>query len=306
MSQSTLSSPVDLFRHAWNRFSSRWSLAVIISLATSLLYLAISVLFAGAIVGFGASLTLGTAIAGIIGWIVLMILIAIYFTSMMLVLMSEEKTITLGQTMMRANKVYWPLFITAIVSALTIGGASLFFLIPGIILAVYFSQSQLVAVNEGLKGQAALRRSRAITDGRWGAILWRILFISIIVSLIDMIATGLIKLVGVSASDANNIASSIAALVTGPLTVAYLVEMYNDLKSAKGEKGNSGLYTALTVVGLLIVAGLISTVALLPEQMGGTFKSEWIKALDESGRLNINSSSSYDWHWGGSVSEDNQ
>lgn len=294
---TALSRPTELLQRSWTRFKSRWQLAIVIGLLTSLVYIGVSIVFTAGLLTAGPGLQLGTAMTSIAVWMIALVLLGAYFTSLMLILMNDDKPATLGQVMKRTSKIYWPIVVTALVSCLTVGGATILLIIPGIILSVYFSQSQLVAVNEGLSGQPALRRSRSLVNGKWGAVLWRMIFLGIILALVNAVAAGILKIFGAGQVNAENISSAITGLVTGPLTVAYMVELYRDLRGTAGEKGSRGLYTALAILGALGIAGFIALMPVMVKNMGGTFESEWQKAIEESG-TSFSGSSSFNIDWG--------
>jgi hypothetical protein len=295
---TTLSRPTELLQRAWARFKSRWGSTLIISLLTSLLYLGVFALIASGVVAVGPDLSIGTALGAGIVSAILITLAGTYFTSMMTVLISDEQPISLGQTAARTNKVYLAVLVTNIVTGLVVGGSTILLIVPGLIMAVYLSLTQVIAVNEGLRGMPALRRSRAMINGQWGQVLWRIFFLAIIIALVNAVVSGLLSLLSVD--NADNLASSLTSLVSGPLTVAYLVEMYRDLRSAKGEMGSKSLYTGLAVLGVLGVIGLFTTLYTMSRAMSGTFQDQWQRALEQSVETG-SYENSWSWSYGNGV-----
>lgn len=299
MATTTLSSPSELLQRAWRRFTSRWSTAILVSIVMTFVMGILFMLGSGSILLTGPNLTLSAVMSVMLIWTVIAILLGSYSSSMMTVLMSEEKGISLGQVFSRANKVYWPVLVTGIVTGLIITGATILLVIPGLIMAVYLSLSLIVTVNEGEKGMAAAHRSRGILNGQWGQVLWRLVVLGFIIVLVNMIVTGLLRILSVGNPD--SVASSLTSLVTSPLTVAYLFEIYRELKANQGSSKKSSLYNVLAGLGVAAIIGAAIFGFYFAREMNSAFSSEWSKALEDAGVVNYNGSystnSSWEWNW---------
>ncbi|MDQ7815167.1 MAG: hypothetical protein RDU25_05185 [Patescibacteria group bacterium] len=69
-----------------------------------------------------------------------------------------------------------PVVWIALLQTLVLFGAFLLFIIPGIYLMITLSFTQLIAVDQGIKGTKALSASHDLVKGRWFQVLWRLFF----------------------------------------------------------------------------------------------------------------------------------
>jgi hypothetical protein len=113
-------------------------------------------------------------------------------------------------------KIFGRVLWVMILAGLIIFGGYLLLIIPGIILAIYFSFVVFVAVVEKKGGVDALWRSKEIVSGHF----WRVLGITLLVGLL----TGL----------ANQVAGPLAYLFLTPFWTAILYYLYKDLKEIRG------------------------------------------------------------------------
>jgi hypothetical protein len=123
---------------------------------------------------------------------------------------------------------WWISFLLGI--AVAIGG--IFFIIPGIIFAVWFSMAMYVLIAEGLKGTKALSKSREYVKGHWWGVLWRVIFIGVAISLGYAIIGLIFGVFG------GHFTSYIILFILGvfvePLVIAYMFRLYTHLKELKG------------------------------------------------------------------------
>ncbi len=117
----------------------------------------------------------------------------------------------------------WIEFLTAFVVML----GFFFFIVPGVIFAIWFSFAGFILISENLKGMNALLKSKEYVRGRWGSVCLRILFIGVVV-LIPITILSAIPFF-------EHISSLVAVLFLTPLTSTYLFLLYNNLKALKGE-----------------------------------------------------------------------
>ena len=105
----------------------------------------------------------------------------------------------------------WPrVFWTRLLSGFAILFGLLLFVVPGVFLAVRFSLTDCIAVNEGLSGPTCLRRSMALTQGHF----WRFLALGLITVPPLMVLGYLVQLPLVYFPEIDNwITSALAGLV---------------------------------------------------------------------------------------------
>lgn len=85
----------------------------------------------------------------------------------------NQERLTVGQAFSHSKTKVAPVFWTGILSGLIILGGFILLIIPGIIFAIWYSLAENVVIAEGLKGWAALKRSKFYVKGYAGSIVAR-------------------------------------------------------------------------------------------------------------------------------------
>jgi hypothetical protein len=86
----------------------------------------------------------------------------------------DNKTVSIKTNLKTSQTLILPYFGTSLLQGVLIFLGYLFFIIPGIVLTVWFSFAKLVSIYEPNKeGAAAIRASKVMVAGRWWGILWR-------------------------------------------------------------------------------------------------------------------------------------
>jgi len=125
-----------------------------------------------AVFAFAAAHSAGTAGEAFVGLLVAAVVIAglIYVTPVptkLALAMARQQPISVGALFKHPWELSLRVFWTQLLAGLAIVGGFLLLIVPGIIFMVWFIWSQYVAVDEGLGGIAALRRSRDLTRNRF-------------------------------------------------------------------------------------------------------------------------------------------
>lgn len=102
----------------------------------------------------------------IIGWILGFILNAFVVIAMYIIVMRRNEKLSFKEVRSSINGKLWSFIMTTILVMFFILGNYILFLIPGIIVAVLFSQYQLVCVYQNKFGLEALWESRKLVVGR--------------------------------------------------------------------------------------------------------------------------------------------
>jgi hypothetical protein len=131
---------------------------------------------------------------------------------------------------------------TVILQGLLIGLGFICLIVPGVILAVWFSQTRFVFVNENLSGMAALRRSREYVKGYWWQVVGRSIAGNIVVAIATGILGALLAVIAVPGALLHQPYLTILAAIAGGLigglgqiySEAYLYSLYATLREAKG------------------------------------------------------------------------
>jgi len=160
----------------------------------------------------------------------------------------------------------------SILSFFIVAGGFLLFIVPGIILAVWFSLALYVLVSEDLKGMNALFRSKQLVSGYWSSVFGRIILLTLVsfAIMIPLIVAAVIIGGTGFLFDAVKQAELASSIVYQPLAtlyqwliagfgVAFWFLLYEDLKRVKGnpafEEPSSGAkwkYIAIGIVPIFI------------------------------------------------------
>ncbi|MEK7620294.1 MAG: hypothetical protein AAB413_03595 [Patescibacteria group bacterium] len=145
-----------------------------------------------------------------------------------------------------------PVLAVVFLQALIVLGGTLLLIIPGIIFWVWYSLAQTAAGLDDKRPVESLTFSRALVQGRFTQVLWRLIAGPIVIGLLYAFVSGAIlvilaRLLGVDVSiifsDApplwSQIVQSIVDIFFIPLFLIYTVLLYQDLKSHPLEKGDA-------------------------------------------------------------------
>lgn len=97
----------------------------------------------------------------------------------------------------------WGLVGVTLLTTLVIIGGFILLIIPGILFAVWLSQSQYVYVFEGIGGKAALSRSKQYVSGRWWPVFGRLILPSLAVYALSALATALTSMLRILVGSAS-------------------------------------------------------------------------------------------------------
>jgi len=157
------------------------------------------------------------------------------------------------------------LLLISLLLVLFLAPAFLACIVPGAYLYVCWSVAAPVLLLEGVKGRAALKRSRALVQGRFWPTVAVLLLMTILTGIVQAIflgvLTGIVSVSGneVARAAANALGQLISSAVTTPFTAAVLTVMYFDLRVRK-----EGFDLELLARRLGVEPGTASTIDLLP------------------------------------------
>jgi tetratricopeptide (TPR) repeat protein len=221
MSSEGLLGLQELFVKTWAVYKRRLTTLIVMGLSAVLLPALAFAPFAG--LGFVLSPMLPGMKAGVIaGAMVLGVGAAVWvmgwvFSAFLLTVVDETCGIkkAFSKARPKALGYVW----LAALTVLILGGAHLLFVIPGIIMTVWFFFGPFVFINEDVGGMDALLKSKEYVRDRWLAVAVRLLaiwFISALVSAIPFIGP-------------------LAALFMVPFSFVYTFLLYKDLKESRGD-----------------------------------------------------------------------
>ena len=208
----------ELLTRTWAVYKRRMKPLILIALATVLLPALAFAPFFG--LGFVVALSFpglkaGITAGGILLGITAAIWVANWALSAFLVAVIDEQCGVKEAFMRGKPKILGHLWL-ATLTGIILTGAHLFFVIPGIILTVWFFAAPFVFMNEDVRGMDALLKSKAYVQGKWVAVAVRLLavwFISLLLSTIPVVG-------------------QLAALFMVPFSVVYTFLLYKNLRDS--------------------------------------------------------------------------
>lgn len=140
----------------------------------------------------------------------------------------------------------------------------IFLIIPGIIMAVWFSLAIFVLASEDLRGTHAILKSKEYVKGYWGAVFWRIIYLIVIMTVISIGLSTIFSIARIPA--VGSIANMILNIFLTPLFFIYYYLVYEKLKSLKGDlvfsptSGQKNALTVVAIVGALIIPLILGSI----------------------------------------------
>ncbi|NMC51817.1 hypothetical protein GYA54_03765 [Candidatus Kuenenbacteria bacterium] len=129
---------------------------------------------------------------------------------------------------------FWVSFLVGVFTLLW----TLLFIVPGIIMSVYYSLAVLCLVYEGHRATGAIKRSKEISKGYWWALAGRYLFLSLILFLFYLILsipTWFLE-EGSAVMSGWDVVTQIIGFFIAPVQSIYVYLIFRGLQSIKGEK----------------------------------------------------------------------
>ncbi len=194
----------------------------------------------------------------------------------------EDKTLAMAVTWMKKNAL--PLLWVYVLSGLVIFGGFLFFIIPGIVVAVSLTFAQYVFASEGKGGMQALLASRELVRGRWWKVVRKI-FGFIILTLIPLFLIGILYGIvleftgeGAYVTLGGDIIIQVVSAVMSLMSLHAMYHLYQALKA--GKEGDTVPSTHTRVRYWLLIA--ISLVVTAVVAVLAAFFSEKLDWLEEA------------------------
>ncbi len=123
----------------------------------------------------------------------------------------------------------WPLFFVGLLTGLAVLGGLILLIIPGIIFALWFSQSYFVVLEGKGKGKAALSYSKSLVQGRLGEVFLKGLYIGVItiaISIVIGILTGGFN----EKNQADEVLNNLFSWIWTPMVTIYSYKLYKYLE----------------------------------------------------------------------------
>lgn len=199
-------------------------------------------------------------------------------TAVIVVLHNHQDNLTVKESLVRSKNKIWPVIWVALIVCFITCGASIFFFVPGLILAFYFVFAKLIVIVEEEQGMRALIKSREYLRGYFWPIVGRYLAI-VLVSFVAYFILGLvssflgqtfISTLGVRAGTAILLVlQALVNILIFPLMMIPAYLLYVDVKKVRGDivvnlKNKQGLiYLAIGLAGWIFLGVMIALATIV-------------------------------------------
>ncbi len=228
---------IELYRQHWKLFLQ---FVLIIFVPITLFYTALDI-------GAGSQMRNGSVSPLLAGVIILAsivtgllsLLFSLAFIRIVAKAYKNQPILPLREEIRLSLPLMLPAVIVTAVGGIAILGGLILFIVPGIIVALWFSFSIYTVALDEKKGIEALKESKQLVQGRWWAILWRLAAPAIIFSVVSYIPQQLIQFIFTSLGNGfqSSVVSytglflaSLIGVLFAPLTSAAQTILYLDAK----------------------------------------------------------------------------
>jgi uncharacterized membrane protein len=264
-----LSSFGSLFEGAIKDFKSRIKKIAALSAISIGVSFILSAAIAAAIAFGMMNVALGVLV-GIIGFLVF--LFATYFVNGAFVYLMKGE-VSIKDSFKFIWKNIWPFFWIMVLTVLVTLPGIVALIIPGIFISILVSFAIFIFMDEGIKGMAALEKSREYVRGYFWAIVGRFtLYVLVIMgaAIAFSIVTGLFSLIHESIGSILQTVFNV--FVLAPVGLCFSWRLYKDLKEKRPEvasvsfSGKKGWIKGLAIVGAaIVIASIILAISFGPE-----------------------------------------
>jgi len=251
----------DLFKAAWSFMISRLDLVALLAVPTVALGLLEYLNPANTVAGSPSAVLLYLlASVGLVIFAVLIQVAVIYIA----IKHATGEVATIKDAIVWARSNFFSWIWLVLLSGLVVMGGWLLFIIPGIIAAVYIAFSQYVFVDEGIRGIAALQRSRQLVYGKFAPVLWRLFVMMVFMVVLFIPAAILAALLAPTASEDTTalvvvVLEGLVSGLVGVLVAYYMTTLYQSLKGMPSTAvAPTSWYKVYAGVGVLAFILIIS------------------------------------------------
>ncbi len=218
----------------------------------------------------GAVANIANIIFGFLGFAIIILVLVVSYISragVFVLVRDFQKQLSIKEAFFSAKKLTWNFVIVNMSVALFTFLWSLLFLIPGLVMMIFYSMSLWAYFSEGFTGTKALERSKELVGGyfwpivaRYGAVI--LIFIAIFYLPTIFIESIILNIVW-------NFIGSIVSFLLAPFVVIFTYSIFLELKKIKGEsqiekKGGS---KAIIIVFVSIIIMFIVLFAVVVTNM---------------------------------------
>ena len=167
-------------------------------------------------------------------WLLLAFIASLLAQLTFFILMTQPRESSPSEAWARTPALILPFIWILILSALiTVGGFALF-IIPGIILSIWLSQSMYTMIAEDKRGLTALATSWERVSGHWWGVLWRMMVVAFVAIIVSLLVSLIVTSVGNSFLP-SFVLNLFQFFVLTPIVGIYSYLLYADLRRLKSE-----------------------------------------------------------------------
>jgi len=231
-----------IFNEAWEIYKKHFKTLVILSLIPTAVVTILIALFVGGGIA-GVVLKINTQALGAVGIVlgIIAFVFAIYLSlwggvAQLYAIKDRAEAINWKEAFKRSKHKIGAFFTTSLLSTLAILGGFILLVIPGIIFALWFSQSSYVVVEENLQSAEALKRSKHYVQGRLGMVFGKVFYIVIITIGLFFLLGFILGFIQASAGMKEGSLSwmeTVFSIIWTPLPLIYGYLLYNYLRAGR-------------------------------------------------------------------------
>jgi hypothetical protein len=213
-------------------------------------------------------------------------------TAAVIVLRDREENLSIKEAYKRSQSKLWPVIWVAIIVCFIVGGASMLFIIPGLILAFYFLFAKIIVITEEETGLKALVKSREYLRGYFWPVVGRYLAIVIVSTLVLAIFNSVASIVTQATSSFLNsvgrealllVLQTFINIVIFPLMIIPAYLLYDNVREVKSDlnfvpsTGLTYLWIGLAgwvFLGVLIVLAIVVFTTAIGGFLLGAFATD--------------------------------
>jgi hypothetical protein len=188
-----------------------------------------------------------------------------YSMALYVLAMLDVRSVSVGEAWQWIYRNFSKYLWVAVLSAVVVMGGMMLLVVPGIIVSIMIAFSVFVLMREGVRGMAALRRSRSLVQGYWWAVFGRSVLFSIVTFFIVFGVAFTVGLLSVGVPNGEMLFVALLQIVSAVFQLAgmrfsaYIFHGLRVIKAGQTEQNDATRwqYTVLAWLGLLFPVSLV-------------------------------------------------
>lgn len=209
----------ELFSQTWELYKQRWMILVALFVVTGIAAVVPPALVAVTMGSLAKNSFSGTVVMVMLLGVAVVASIVILFWGMAAtVTAAVDASLGFNDAFQRAKGCWISFVWVSSLYSFIVGGASLLFIVPGILTGIWFFAGPYLVVSGDTRGMDALLKSKALVDGRFWEVLGRLVLVWLLGTVL-----GMIPVIGV-----------LFSLAMAPFSMLYAVVLYRNLEDTAG------------------------------------------------------------------------